>query len=769
MSSYIAQAKPTVPLIWNVQNANHYYVGRKTIIMEVANLLSKKDAEISIVGSAGIGKTQFAKKYAELHRKAYDIVWWFDVGKNMSEQYAKLAKYWNRINNDSKVHINLYLPQNEVIAQMNDNLRVTKLNWLLIFDNATDRNQIREYIPSNHNRSGHILITSKNPYSWNHVMKLEKFKRNESIELITKIIGENNHEQADKLADILGDYPLAIAQSASYIKSHLGLTIEEYISLFLTSRKRLWDEESKNHKYALLDNYKFTAFTTIALTVKEIQKESLDAFELLVFCSYLNSKTIYESLLRQYATNILKLDHLSFRKTIAILGRYSLISQNNNVNSKLNSEEITYNIHELSQLAVRDLLSKRHQKEYLGKCLSVTANFLSSKSDVFIPYLANNDGFILNMESIAIHAIQAQIYNNDLLVLYHRLIGYNLAGKRDYKVTQELISKVDGFMKRVSDIDLILKARFCLTKSSLLAWQNLDYQGGLKHSLEALKILNKMSPQRDEHLTAYNGLSQLYSSMGENEDALIYAKQGLAMVNKDNNLGNQDALYNSLCRIYNDKGNFKLALEYAEKSIGKITNKGEKILIGDVPTYIMRPIILIKMERYKNAYKHLSKLYKAADKTFGKTDHFYKACIYCYHAYALFKSQNALSKAKDILIKSQNMFVEALGKNNIKNRVFGTSHIFLGEIYEEEKDYAKAQLEYSNALQVFLNSYNGEEKATDSFSYLYTRLAIINVKLKDTTTAQQYLDLHRKAFGHKHHRTIQIINCFIDNKLSVGF
>lgn len=228
-------------------------------------------------------------------------------------------------------------------------------------------------------------------------------------------------------------------------------------------------------------------------------------------------------------------------------------------------------------------------------------------------------------------------------------------------------------------------------------------------------------------------------------------------------------IYNVLSRICEDYGDFNQALEYAEKSISKITKKNGKISISAVAGYLKRPIILIKMGKYRDAYKQLSQLYEAADKIFGKINHPYKADIYCHYAYALFKSRGALARAKDILIKSQNMLTEVFGKDNIKSRTLGMSYMFLGEIYEEEKYYTKAQLGYSKALQLFLNGYNGEAKATDDFSYLYARLAIINVKLKDIVTAHQHLDLHRKVFGHEHHRTIQIINYFIDNKLSVGF
>lgn len=297
----------------------------------------------------------------------------------------------------------------------------------------------------------------------------------------------------------------------------------------------------------------------------------------------------------------------------------------------------------------------------------------------------------------------------------------------------------------------------------------MDYHESIKYALDALKFLKKKNSHNEEKLMVLNRLTQLHHLLGDNENALIYAKQGEELLNIDNNLGNQDAFYNALARIYHDLGEFDLAIEYSEKSIKKIANKTNKIIIGEIPTYMTRPVILLKMHKYKEAYNYLKDLYDAMDEVFGANDHFYKATVFCFYGYALFKYHNKTEKALVLIKQSQKIFLNSLKERSNKDGTLALSHKFLGEIYQSKGEFVKAQEEYATALQLTINSYNNMVKKTDNFSNLYTLLAIISVKLNDPASAQQYLDMHRKMFGHNHPRTIQIVEYFVDNMLPVGY
>lgn len=54
-------------------------------------------------------------------------------------------------------------------------------------------------------------------------------------------------------------------------------------------------------------------------------------------------------------------------------------------------------------------------------------------------------------------------------------------------------------------------------------------------------------------------------------------------------------------------------------------------------------------------------------------------------------------------------------------------------------------------------------------SDIYTKLAIVNVKLQDPVTGQRYLTKIQKLFEYKHPKTIIIVEYFIDNAFQVGY
>lgn len=512
-------------------------------------------------------------------------------------------------------------------------------------------------------------------------------------------------------------------------------------------------DEGKS-KHAAFDNYNHMVFTTLSLTNNEIKKESPETFELLVFCSYLNSKSLSESLLGHYSANILKADTISFRNSLSILSKYSLISLDTSANVK-NGDNI-FTMQELTQLTVQNILSRKEKEEYVEKALSTIASFLPNKLDELVPYLSEQDYFLLNMEAVSNYATQLEIYNNDLIKLELRVLEYILPGKRDFLSSAKLIDKINQLMAKVSYPDPVLKVRFAVMNSAFQAWHNFDSTNSLKYALDALALLKDLSSNNEEKLMVYNRLLNQYQVIGDYNQALIYAKQGEELTRNDNTVGNQDALFGALAKIYLDKGDFDTALAYAEKAVDKVASQNSNMFAGDIPVYITKSLVLIRMVKYEEAFSLLSKVHEATAKIFGQNDHIHKAIVSCYYGYILFAYKSEILKAKSLLLQGQEIFNRVLGEKGERNRLVAIIHRFMGEIYEKEGDNIKAQSEYARALQILTNSYNGS-KVTDDFSDLYTCLAIINIKLEDPTTAQYYLDLHQKDFGYNHQRTNKII------------
>jgi len=205
----------SLPPIWNVpHNRNPNFTGREDHLASLKMALgSGKPAALTqaIHGLGGVGKTQLALEYAYRKVAEYDIVWWVrsEEPATLAADYASLAKA-------------LDLPEKEA-ADQKIIIKAVKQwleqnpKWLLVFDNAKDHIEVRNYIPQG--ETGHVLITSRNA-NWRGIatpLDVKVLERSESVDLLLKRTGYTDIEAADALADALGDLPLGLEQAGAYM------------------------------------------------------------------------------------------------------------------------------------------------------------------------------------------------------------------------------------------------------------------------------------------------------------------------------------------------------------------------------------------------------------------------------------------------------------------------------------------------------------------------------------------------------------------------
>src|SRR5258708_30129627 len=93
----------------------------------------------------------------------------------------------------------------------------TQPRWLLVFDNAEDIDEVRPYIPAG---GGHVLITSRSR-DWTdraqaRPVPVEVFTRPESVQHLRQRAPSISADDADKVAEVLGDLPVAVAAAGAY-------------------------------------------------------------------------------------------------------------------------------------------------------------------------------------------------------------------------------------------------------------------------------------------------------------------------------------------------------------------------------------------------------------------------------------------------------------------------------------------------------------------------------------------------------------------------
>lgn len=101
--------------------------------------------------------------------------------------------------------------------------------WLLIYDNAEQPATLAPFLPGG---AGHVVITSRNP-DWRELaaaLPVDVFGQDESIALLRDQVPKLDVKDAGRVADAVGNLPLALAQAAAYL-DETGTPVDEYLRL----------------------------------------------------------------------------------------------------------------------------------------------------------------------------------------------------------------------------------------------------------------------------------------------------------------------------------------------------------------------------------------------------------------------------------------------------------------------------------------------------------------------------------------------------------
>ena len=213
-----------LPPVWgNVPPRNPGFTGRDGLLAGVRQALLSGGAAVvqALAGMGGVGKTQLAAEYAHRFASAYDVVWWIAAEQTalIGEQVAALAAGLGCAGPDA----DMGAAGRAALGELRRRDR-----WLLIFDNAEDPQDLAGWLPGG---AGHVLITSRSR-GWAELavpVEVDVLARGESVAILRDRAGLAEVD-ADRVAAVLGDLPLAIAQAAGYL-AETGMGAGEYADL----------------------------------------------------------------------------------------------------------------------------------------------------------------------------------------------------------------------------------------------------------------------------------------------------------------------------------------------------------------------------------------------------------------------------------------------------------------------------------------------------------------------------------------------------------
>ncbi|WP_308405181.1 FxSxx-COOH system tetratricopeptide repeat protein [Streptomyces sp. B93] len=328
----VSSLRPAV--LNNMPPRNALFTGRDDLLRMLERNLGQGPTAVlphALHGMGGVGKSQLALEYVYRNAARYDVVWWIPAERptQIAQALVELAQ---------RLGLRVTSEANTAVPAVLESLRTGKPygNWLLVFDNAESPEAVRNYFPTSPGSGpvGSILVTSRNP-QWNtlaHPLEVDVFKREESIHLLQRRNPDLPDSEADQLAAVLGDLPLAVEQASAW-RAETGMPAGEYLRLFEEKRAELMTVSKPTH-------YEETVATAWNVSLDHLERKNAAALQLLQVCAYLAPEPISRSLFSRAPVEPIApdldralTDPLRLGRAIREINRYSLAKIDHRTNS----------------------------------------------------------------------------------------------------------------------------------------------------------------------------------------------------------------------------------------------------------------------------------------------------------------------------------------------------------------------------------------------------------------------------------------------------
>jgi hypothetical protein len=297
--------------------------GREELLTQLDAQLSVGDGAgpriVTLYGLGGAGKTSVAVEYAHRHLTEVGLAWQFHA-----EDTAVLADEFGQL--VAQLGVRELLDARDPVDSVHGVLAAYPAEWLLVFDNATDRKAVGRFLPPA--GRGRVLVTSRSAL-WRpgQAVEVPVLDAEVAADYLVRLTDDADRGAALELAGELGGLPLALEQAGAYVQASGG-SLARYLASFRKRRPELLARGGATE-------YGKTVATTWALAFTELEQSepAVGLLRLLAFCA---PEPVPLDLLLQPRPGLadevaailrpLLGDELAAGDAVAALRRYSLVT-----------------------------------------------------------------------------------------------------------------------------------------------------------------------------------------------------------------------------------------------------------------------------------------------------------------------------------------------------------------------------------------------------------------------------------------------------------
>lgn len=693
---------------------------REILIKQIDDKFREDKEDIKIIallGAGGAGKTTIAHLYAKTQQGKSKIVWHInaETPENIKESFDNLAKALivsdesMKVQRDLKTILNLNGEEDRLISFIKLQLKNNQ-NWVLIYDNVNNLEEIQKYIPQDSNLcgKGKIIITTRNgnvsnSKRINQVIKVGELSEYEKLRLFMKIMNDKplSTPIVKSFLYNIAPLPLDVSISAFYLKT-TNISFKQYLDNIERN-----DLGFNNVQVSLLKesgDYTQTRYNIITLSIEELFKSNKDFVDLFFIICLIDSDSIPRALLERFKDATIVDDFIHGLK------QYSLITFEENLDSKR-----TFSIHRDTQNISLSYFKRKYSEKSKKQFCDLYPEILAKYVTVITDYedIQSIQNFEKHLTKFLSHSdLLTKTSQNTIKAALGEIHYYLFNNKQAMNFLRESLTDL-------SDKDNVLYAR-ALMHLGMVNNRNGDYNEAKKLLEQAIKIYS-------EHPLKTN----------ENARALAY-----------------------LGYIHRNLKNYSQAEEYIINSLSIYESiKNQDHLIGKAKTLRYQAIIAYDLGGYEKSIKLLNECLEIYSQYSNSEE---------YEGYSKALVQLALAnislgnyyKAENLLDKAINIYSKYSSENNEN---FIQAQVIQGTLQLSLGNFNKARDLLESSIKIYKNNHNLQSDLDKqrNLDIYYIRalvyLSTIYKHLNDLEAAQELFDYAMVLYKNKYKDNINII------------